>query len=335
MAGATLPPGIGNPEQAQQATWFLRNQPWYQQWLQQNRIPLQTDAYGDVKLTDAQQQDLLNVARQHGIGISDSYEVNQNGQITNVPSHVLRNILIGAGIGGAALTGFGLAGVGPLAGALGGSAEAAGAGGAAGLGGVEAGATAGLGSAALPGAMATLPAVSAGSAGAGLATAAASGLPDWLSAAKDVGGALSSLSAGQATGRNLDNQANIGYANAQNSLYNSELAAPGKVAGNAVRGDILSNAKDVSLSAPSDIPVPQISGGLRPSMFSDTTRQLGKNITANAAATPLPTPTPPTLQPMETAGLGSDLLNGASTVANLVGPAWKIGQSIPWGKLFG
>lgn len=160
------------------------------------------------------------------------------------------------------------------------------------------------------------------------------GLPDWLKSASDVGTALSGYNAGAAQGRNLDNQANAQYANAQNTLYNSELAAPGKIAGNAVRGDILSNARDVSIAAPSDIPVPQISGGLRPSMFSPTTRALGNSITANAAATPMPVATPPTLQPMETAGTGTNILNSAALIASLAKPAAGVINSVPWGQIF-
>lgn len=156
------------------------------------------------------------------------------------------------------------------------------------------------------------------------APGASAGLPDWLKTAQDLTQGLGAAAGGRAQGRNLDNLANIGFAQAQNDLYNSELEAPQKIAHNAVRGDILSNARDVSIAAPSTIPVPTISGGLRPSMFSDTTRALGKNITANAAATPMPTPTPPVLQPMETAGTTDDILNTAGYLGNLAKPAYDI-----------
>ncbi len=53
------------------------------------------------------------------------------------------------------------------------------------------------------------------------------------------------------------------------------LAAPGRRAGNSVRGDILANAQDVSINLPSTIPKTTISGGLRPSMMSPATRELG------------------------------------------------------------
>lgn len=61
------------------------------------------------------------------------------------------------------------------------------------------------------------------------------------------------------------------------------LDAPGKRAGNSVRGDILANSQDVSFSGlPAGIPNISINGGLRPSMFSDNTRQLGRDISAQA-----------------------------------------------------
>jgi hypothetical protein len=225
---------------------------------------------------------------------------------------------------------MGIAAAGAGAGAAAGGAGAAEEGDAAALAGADAGATgAGAGTGLLPATAtvgntgALVPATTSSMAAPG----AAAGLPNWLKTAQDVGQSLGAASSGRAAGRNADNNANIAYANAQTNLYNSELAAPGKVAHNAVKGDILSNARDVSLAAPSDIPVPTISGGLRPSMFSPTTRQIGSNITANAAATPLPTPTAPVLNPMETAGTGDTILNTAGYLSNLVKPAtdiWKL-----------
>ncbi len=81
-------------------------------------------------------------------------------------------------------------------------------------------------------------------------------------------------------GRHAAELANAGMDLSQRQF---QLAAPGQRAGNAVRGDILSRAQDVSIAGlPSRIKVPQISGGLRPSMFSADTRATGANITAQA-----------------------------------------------------
>jgi hypothetical protein len=309
-----------------QATAWLQQQPWYKATLAK---------WGNPKTLSLGQRGYLSRTA-YQAGLDSGLMVQPDGSVGPITSTADKMMMmaglaaVGGGVGLAAMSGAGAAAGGGGAGIadlgavspaeFGGAASAIPA-----AGGVAGAADAAYGA---PGAF--------GSQAADVSSAGAAGsTPDWLSAARDVGGALSSLSAGQAQGRNLDNISNIGFANAQNNLYNSELAAPGKIAGNAVRGVILSIARDVSMAAPSDIPVPQISGGLRPSMFSDTTRQLGKNITANAAATPMPTATPPVLQPMEKAGTGSNILNTASVLANLAGPSYKIGQAIPWGSIFG
>jgi len=79
------------------------------------------------------------------------------------------------------------------------------------------------------------------------------------------------------------------------------LDAPQALAKNAVRGDVLANAQDATVSGlPSYITVPTIGGGLRPSLFSAATRNLGSQMSTkalndfqsgtytNPALTPLP-----------------------------------------------
>ncbi len=78
--------------------------------------------------------------------------------------------------------------------------------------------------------------------------------------------------------------AGIGVGNLDLAQKNYALAAPGKRAGNSVRGDILANAQDVSIQGPSTIPTTTISGGLRPSMFSNNTRELGGLLSSQALA---------------------------------------------------
>jgi hypothetical protein len=96
---AVLPPGIGNDQQATQATAFIRQQPWYQQWLQSQGI--QQGADQQVKLTEPQQQQLMKLAQDNGVGISgDSYHIDENGQIAHNDSHLLRNLAIGGAIAG-------------------------------------------------------------------------------------------------------------------------------------------------------------------------------------------------------------------------------------------
>ncbi len=162
---------------------------------------------------------------------------------------------------------------------------------------------------------------------------ASAGLPDWLKNAHDLGSALSSTSMGRAQGRIAEGLQNQNQARAQVDLYNSELNAPAKIASNAVRGDILSNAHDVNIAAPSTIPVPKITGGLHPDMFSPETRATGVGLRSNALASAgnLTPVTPPVLPPLPEAGTLDSILNTGSSVANISGSVpW---DKIPWGKI--
>lgn len=58
--------------------------------------------------------------------------------------------------------------------------------------------------------------------------------------------------------------------------------APGQRASNSVRGDILAHSQDASFSGSSRIPKFEFEGGLRPSMFSGNTRQLGAEMSRQA-----------------------------------------------------
>lgn len=126
---------------------------------------------------------------------------------------------------------------------------------------------------------------------------------------------------------------------------NYTLAAPTKRAGNAVRGDILSSAQDVSFG-PTKPGMPTFTGGLRPSMFSDSTRQLGRSMTSDALSQQLagdnfdplpnapaysPNPPPPGQTPLPQAGVMSGILNTAGTVGNLAG----LLSSIPYKRAGG
>lgn len=365
---ATLPPGIGNPQQAMQATAFIREQPWYQEWLA--KTGKRPDANGNPQppLSDDQQLELNQLVRSHGIGMNDKFDgIDQNGQIVE-EHHKLKKAAIAAAIGGLALTGFGAAGIGPLAGAMGAGSAAAGAGGAAAAGipttaGISSATalglpvTAGLGSAGAIGAGAagaalpalastsTVPATGALVPGTTSSLAAGASTPSWLTTLKNAGQTATDISQGRATGRaaeagltNDANQTDIGLYRAQIDANNAQnrygldaagqendfatktygldldtstaanrfgldkvnagvnvgnleldqrkyaLDAPGKRAGNAVRGDILANAQDASFDLPSTIPNISINGGVRPSMFSANTRALGGEMSAQALA---------------------------------------------------
>jgi len=167
---------------------WMRSQPWYQALLSSwGQNP------NSIKLNDQQKQAVIRAAQANGVVVDEGgngQEVDDSGNF-RAKGHKLRNTLIVAGLAGAALLTAGAAG------AFGGAAGA-------GAGGVEAGATAGLGTAALPGAMATLPALAgttaavmapaaatalaagsavpalAGTAGTAAAASAAKGIPSWL-----------------------------------------------------------------------------------------------------------------------------------------------------------
>lgn len=121
-----LPAGIGNPAEATQATAWVRQQPWYQDWMKQNGV-----AEGEnqqVKLNDNQRASLMATMLKNGIGLNSKFDsVDENGMIAE-EHHKLKKVAIAAAIAGLTLTGFGAAGIGPLAGALGGGAAAAGGG---------------------------------------------------------------------------------------------------------------------------------------------------------------------------------------------------------------
>lgn len=85
--------------------------------------------------------------------------------------------------------------------------------------------------------------------------------------------------------RALDAQDAARLARALGMLQEAEAArkAPGQRASNAVRGDILANAQDAKLTGLSSrIPKFEFSGGLRPSMMSGNTRQLGQEMSRQA-----------------------------------------------------
>lgn len=85
--------------------------------------------------------------------------------------------------------------------------------------------------------------------------------------------------------RGLDAQDAARLARALGMLQEADAArkAPGQRASNAVRGDVLANAQDVSLSGLSSrIPKMSFEGGLRPSLMSGSTRALGREMSRQA-----------------------------------------------------
>lgn len=203
-AAPTLPPGIGNDQQVNQANQFIRAQPWYQDFLKQNG-----QSPNNVHLTKDQAYALLQLARKQGVGISTAYSVDPSGNITKdgMPGWEKAAIIAGIAVGGyflapaviAALGGAGPATATATAAAAGDTAAASTltAAGAT-LGGVEAGATAGLGAAALPGAGTVLGAAGAAGAAAGAAAPALASAVTVPTAAGTVAGGAGATAAGAA-----------------------------------------------------------------------------------------------------------------------------------------
>lgn len=119
--------------------------------------------------------------------------------------------------------------------------------------------------------------------------------------------------AGYATDKTTNLQALTAAANSANAraggiLNEQELAlsAPRTRAQNSVRGSVLANAQDATISGlPKGITVPNISGGLRPSMFSGDTRALGSQMTRDALLSQMaPQATPySSLAPLDTSSI--------------------------------
>lgn len=95
------------------------------------------------------------------------------------------------------------------------------------------------------------------------------------------------------------------------------LDAPGQLAGQSVQGDVLANGQDASFSGlPSYVTKPTTTGGLRPSLLSDSSRALGSTMSRNALAdatsgkyTDLPSlPSVPNATPLPEASRLQDLL---------------------------
>ena len=167
-------------------------------------------------------------------------------------------------------------------------------------------------------------------------TGGASMIPSILDA---VGGVAAGASAGRAGGRAQeaginanqdqlrllaarileDAMTNRGQLDVNQREY--ALKAPGMRAGNAARGDAMAGLQDAGVSGPithTRGQVPQITGGLRPSLLSSNTRQLGQNMSRDAllqnmggadSFQPLPPINIPSITPTPQAGGFDQFLN--------------------------
>jgi len=119
--GALAQPQLGygdqDPTKIDQVNQWMRAQPWYASFLASiGQSP------SKVKLNDQQKAQLVKLAQANGVVVDEGHngqEIDDSGNFKPAGNSVWKDIAIGAGIGGLALTGIGLAGVGPLAGLAG------------------------------------------------------------------------------------------------------------------------------------------------------------------------------------------------------------------------
>jgi hypothetical protein len=234
----------GNEYTIDQQNQWMRSQPWYQQFLQQNG-----QRPDSVRLSKSQSQQLLRLAQANGMRVDEgSIEVDPAGNFNPI-GHKLRNGLIAGGIAGAAIAApFA---IGALSGAAGAGGAATAAGGAAGYGGVAV-PSMGVAGGIMPGAAAT----AAGTAGVGGGAAAAGrsilsrvGSSKFLTGAADVlGGA--SRSAAQNNALNDANAVNLYNSQEGNQLARDRFAldAPGTRMGQSAKASILSRVKPTTIN---------------------------------------------------------------------------------------
>lgn len=92
---------------------------------------------------------------------------------------------------------------------------------------------------------------------------------------------------------NAETQAKLDRALGMLKEYESALSAPGARASNSVRGDILAGIQDATVSAPAGVNVTSFGGGLRPSLLSGNSRELGRQMSREALLSQMEgTPTP-------------------------------------------
>ncbi len=97
--------------------------------------------------------------------------------------------------------------------------------------------------------------------------------------------------------------AGLSGANVDLQQRNFALNAPSTRASQSVRGDIMANAQDVEFSGlPSYVTMGKTSGGLRPSLMSGNTRQLGSELSRKALMDQLKGDSFAPIEPLPTAG---------------------------------
>lgn len=127
---ATAPSRKTSDAQVNEFNAWMRSQPWYKEFFSKRGLNP-----NKVSLSRGEQGALESLLRFNGVPLPDGMHIDQAGNV-NQKNTLGRNLITGAAIGGGALTGLGLAGIGPLSGLGGGAAASGAAGGAAAGGGI-------------------------------------------------------------------------------------------------------------------------------------------------------------------------------------------------------
>lgn len=146
----------------------------------------------------------------------------------------------------------------------------------------------------------------------------------------DIAQILASASQGRALGKVNAGDLLLRQGSLANQMYNSALGAksleatlPSTRMSQVARGDYAANAQDVTASGPERVMnnVIHFSGGLRPSAFSQTTRDAGNKLAglASSAMGNESMPTAPTLPQLPESSLTDSLLSGATGATGILG----------------
>lgn len=292
----------------------------FNEWMRSQPFWQQARGSGTGDFNPAQEQQISDGLRGQGVNLPGAFHIDEGGNL-NQKSRTKRNLMIAALAGGAALTG------GAALGAFGGAGAAAG-GGAAAAGGAGAAGAGTLASTAIGSGF--IPAIAGGTGMAGAGAAGAAGIGGALTAGgggSGLRGALGTIGRvatgaeqGRAGGRLMEQGANSQYDRSRIDAARLNLEAPGQRAQNSVRGDILAGAQPLSINGPithTGGKMPQISGGLSPALFSDNTRNLGKDMSRQALMSQMAGDFQPTPQPQS---------NGVDTALNTLGTAGAVGD---------
>lgn len=271
--------------------------------------------YGLTQSTDPTQQFLAaenwRLKNEPGYQPAQGFKV-QNGQVVYDQGSWLANnwgLLVAGGLLGVGAYAAIAGGAGASAAAGAGAAPAAGSTGALVPGVAEAaGVTGAAGTAAVPATTGAL----------GTAGTIAKG----LTAGKGILDAASALAQGRANGR--AQEALVNQSQDRNAINAAQvnLGAGQKRGAQAVQGDILANAQPFKFTGSThmvgNIPVPDFTGGVSPALFSDSTRQLGSQLSSDALnAQTSDHGNPAQLTPVPQAGTGDKILSTAGLIGSL------------------